>query len=81
MQIRITSSVVTSQGIAHRGVTVDLPDSEAVALVRMGRAVPCESAPPAPEHRESTPPVVRRGRKKAEVASEVASEVADDVAD
>lgn len=68
MQIRITTSVVTSQGVAHRGGTVDLPDAEAIALVRMGRAVPCESEPMAPEHRESAPPVVRRGRKKAEVS-------------
>lgn len=74
MQIRITTSVVTSQGIAHRGVTADLPDAEAMALVRMGRAVPCESEPVAPEHRESAPPVVRRGhsRKKAEVIDDAA---------
>jgi len=76
MLIRITSSVITSQGIAHRGVAVDLQDAEAIALVRMGRAVPCESAPPVPEHRESTPPVVRRGRKKAESVTE-ASDGAD----
>ena len=80
MQIRITSSVVTSQGIARRGATVDLAEAEAIALIRMGRAVPCESAPGAPEHRESAPPVVRRGhsRKKTEV---IEAEVNDDAAD
>lgn len=72
MRIHITTSVVTSRGVIHHGGVADLPDAEATALIRMGRAVPCEDTPAAPEHRESAPPVVRRSRKKAE---------ADDAAD
>jgi hypothetical protein len=63
MHIQLTTSVVTSLGIARRGVTVDLPAAEATALIHMGRAVPVAADPVVPEHRDDLP-VVRRGRAK-----------------
>lgn len=52
---------------AAPGQIVTLPDDQAGAFIRAGRAVPCEGAAPVPEHRESAPPVVRRGHGRKTV--------------
>ncbi len=65
MLIRILSGVVTSQGVRAGGTVIDLPDSEATALIHMGRAAPAYEDAPAPTNRDEMP-VVKRSRKKAE---------------
>lgn len=62
MIVRIVSGVVTSRGISHAGSAVELPEVEATMLIRMGRAAPLADDAPAPQHREDSLPVVRRGR-------------------
>jgi hypothetical protein len=61
MIVRILSSVVTSLGVKHRGLSVSLPDAEASALIRMGRAAPAEDAGVQVETREVK--TVKRTRK------------------
>lgn len=60
MRVEITENTVAERRVVERGQLLELPETEALALIRIGRAVP---APP-PEPEPEPPPRPKRSAKE-----------------